>query len=159
MNILVYRYGSICEPDIINTFNRLGLNVIEESAEITNKKITPSERLKLVENILKSEQLLFVFSINFYPVIADICSIYNTIYLCWTVDSPVPELFSASIRHNTNRIFLFDYTQYQYFSPYNPDNIKYLPLASCTERFDRVISTISDKDRKSYNKDISFIGS
>lgn len=159
MKILIYRYGSICEPDVINAFKRLGLTVIEESSEIANKKLTSADRIQLVENTLKSHHPLFVFSINFYPAIAEICSIYRTRYICWTVDSPVPELFSESMRRTTNHIFLFDQAQYQHFSPYNPEGIRYLPLAACTERFDTVISDISDADRKAYKTDISFIGS
>lgn len=159
MKILIYRYGSICEPDVIDSFRRLGLTVIEEATEITDKKISDAKRLQLVEKILKTEHPLFVFSINFYPVIAEICHIYKTLYVCWTVDSPVPELFSASIRRSTNRVFLFDRAQYQYFAQYNPGNIYYLPLASGTERFDRIISAITASDRKAYSTDISFIGS
>lgn len=159
MKILIYRYGSICEPDVISAFQKLELTVLEETTEITKKHLSPADRVRLVENVLKSEQLLFVFSINFYPAIAEICHIYQTRYLCWTVDAPVPELFAKSVCYDTNHIFLFDHAQYQAFMPYNPDGIQYLPLASCTERFDRVTSSISDKDRKKYSADISFVGS
>ncbi|MCM1101776.1 MAG: DUF3880 domain-containing protein [Clostridium sp.] len=159
MKILVYRYGSICEPDVIRAFQKLGLTVLEETTEITQKSLSSADRVRLVENVLKTQQPLFVFSINFYPVIAEICHIYRTRYLCWTVDAPVPELFSESIRHDTNRLFLFDRAQYEYFAPYNPDGIRYLPLASDTERFDRVIADISDRDRTRFTCDISFVGS
>lgn len=159
MNILVYRYGSICEPDTIDAFTKMGLHVIEETTEITNKNLSSTTRLQLVENILKTEHPLFVFSINFFPVIAEICHIYKTPYLCWTVDSPVPELFSESVRLSTNRIFLFDRAQFDTFARYNPECIYHLPLASCTERFDKVIQTITDADRRNYSLDISFVGS
>ena len=159
MKILVYRYGSICEPDIISAFQKLGLTVLEETTEITNKKLSAADRLLLVENVLKTEEPLFVFSINFYPIIAEICHIYRTRYLCWTVDAPVPELFARSIRYDTNHLFLFDFAQYQRFAPYNPDSIHYLPLASATERFDKVITSISQADRSQYSKDIAFVGS
>ena len=159
MKILFYRYGSICEPDMLDAFQKAGLTVIEECTEINDKLISQEQRLDLVEKVLKEEHPLFVFSINFYPVIADICKIYNTFYLCWTVDSPVPELFSESIRHNTNRIFLFDGAQYQTFSKYNPECIYHLPLAAATKRFDSVISDISAKDIQKYSSDISFVGS
>lgn len=159
MKILVYRYGSICEPDVIQAFQELGLTVLEETTEITNKRLSSAERLLLVESFLKSEQLLFVFSINFYPVLAEICHIYKTRYLCWTVDSPVPELFSDSICHDTNHIFLFDRAQYEYFAPYNPEHIHYLPLASCTRRFDKVTKTLSAAHRHACSPDISFVGS
>lgn len=159
MKILIYRYGNICEPDIITTFQRMGLTVLEENTKITNQKLSFTERIQLVEHILKAECPLFVFSINFFPAIAEICRIYKIRYLCWTVDSPVPELFSQSICHDTNHIFLFDQAQYQRFAPYNPEGIHYLPLASCTERFDKVIASISEKDKQKYSTDISFVGS
>lgn len=38
MNILIYRYGSICEPDIIEAFNRMSVHVDEVTDEIYNKK-------------------------------------------------------------------------------------------------------------------------
>lgn len=159
MNVYLYRYGSICEPDILDSFQRLGLTVIEEKTEITNKNISNSRRVQLVEHGIREHRPLFVFSINFYPAIAEICQIYQTPYFCWTVDSPVPELFSESIRRTTNRIFLFDRAQYLKFAPYNPSHIFHLPLASATDRFDKVIAAITDQDRRQYAKDIAFVGS
>lgn len=159
MNVLVYRYGSICEPDIIEAFQKLQLNVIEETTEIVQKNLLPSEQVKLVKEALDKYHPVFVFSINFFPAIADICQIYGTKYLCWTVDCPVLELFSKSVQHETNRIFLFDKAQYDRIYPYNPKGIFYLPLAAATERFDKVVSTITKEDKKKYSSDISFVGS
>ncbi len=159
MKILFYRYGSICEPDIIAAFQKAGLTVIEECREITNKKISPTEQLKLVETALSTEHPLFVFSVNYYPVIARICHVYRTMYLCWTVDSPVLELFDESIKYDTSKIFLFDGAQFDCFAPYNPKNIHHLPLASCVERFDKVMKTITPTDRQRYSNQITFVGS
>ncbi len=159
MKILLYRYGSICEPDIIDAFTQIGLNIIEETTEITTKKISPAQRVQLVDNVLKREHPLFVFSVNFYPDIAQICHIYKTPYLCWTVDSPVPELFAESMQLPSNRIFLFDRAQYDCFAPFNPNCTFHLPLASAVKRFDQVIGTITETDRKTYSSDISFVGS
>lgn len=159
MEILFYRYGSVCEPDLIHAFRQAGLTVLEDTTELTAKAVSDEDRLLSVEAVLKKNRPLFVFSINFYPIIADICHAYRTLYLCQTVDSPVPELFSASILHDTNRIFLFDREQYRAFAPCNPGRIFYLPLASCTERFDRVIAAIKPSDRQKYSCDISFVGS
>ena len=159
MNILIYRYGSICEPDIIDAFKKLGLNVIEESTEITQKGLLQSDRVRLIKQALDKYHPMFVFSINFFPAIADICHIYGTKYLCWTVDCPVPELYSKSVQHDTNRIFLFDRAQYDSIHPYNTEGVFYLPLAAATERFDKVTASITQEDRKKYSSDISFVGS
>jgi len=159
MTVLVYRYGNICEPDIIDTFKEFGIEVAEICEEITDKKLKAARRVELVSEKINEFRPIFVFSVNFFPAIAEVCHIYGIPYFCWTVDSPVLELFSKSIMHNTNRIFLFDRAQYNYFCKFNPDCTFYLPLAAATERFDRVLSAVSQKDIDRFSCDISFVGS
>lgn len=159
MKILFYRYGSIYEPDILASFKSYGVTVIEETTEIYKKMFPASDRANLVNQLILEHSPVFVFSINFFPVIAEICHIHNVIYLCWSVDCPVMELFAQPMQYPTNRIFLFDREQYNYFHPYNPNCIFHLPLASSVERFDKVIQSITHKDRTMYQSDISFIGS
>jgi len=159
MNILFYRYGSICEPDMISAFETAGLNVIEINKEITDKKLTDADRITLVTNEFNAKDILFVFTINFYPAISEVCKIYNKRYLFWTVDSPVHELYAASIANPTNRAFLFDGAQYNEVKKYNPDLAFHLPLAAATDRFDNCIASVTDEDRAKFASDISFVGS
>lgn len=159
MNVLLYRYGNICEPDIISTFKGFDIEVVEICDEITDKELTSARRVELVSENIDRHRPMFVFSINFFPAIAEVCHIYKILYFCWTVDSPVIELFSKSVRYDTNRIFLFDRTQYDYFHRFNPENIFYLPLAAASDRFDRVLSNVSERDADRYACDISFVGS
>ncbi len=144
---------------MLDAFRRAGLEVIEISAEISNKNITTSDRMRLVEQCIRENSPLFVYGINYFPIIAEICRIYNVLYISQTVDSPILTLFSDSIRYETNRIFLFDRAQYDQFNPYNSNCVFHLPLASATDRFDKIISTITSNDRKKYSSDISFVGS
>ncbi len=159
MNILIYRYGSICEPDVIKGFQTLGNNVTEITAEIYNKSLLPSEGLDLLKNELFSHNYDFVFSINFFPFISEVCNIFQIRYVCWTVDCPVMELYSNSIRNPWNRIFMFDKAQYNEFSPQNPDGIFHLPLASNPARWESVIAHATPREIARYSSDISFVGS
>lgn len=159
MKILFYRYGSICEPDMIESFKKMGIEVTEETSQIQNKKVLPSETVVSVSSILKKDTFLFVFSVNFFPAVSDTCRLFHIPYVCWTVDSPVMELFSPSIQNDCNRIFLFDRAQYEYFKPKNPENIFYLPLATNVARWDNVIRSASKESAKSFSGDISFVGS
>lgn len=159
MKILFYRYGSICEPELLSSFHSLGLTVIEDTTNIYEKKLAPSVYLEKLNRLITEHHPAFVFSINFFPMIAELCHIHNILYLCWTVDCPVMELFAAPMQYSTNRIFLFDRAQYEYFHPYNPNCIFYLPLAAGVNHFDTVITSISDADRSKYQSDISFVGS
>lgn len=163
MTVLMYRYGSICEPDVIMTLQSLRIEVEEICEEIADKKLTAARRVELVSGGIEKYRPLFVFSINFFPAIAEVCYIYKIPYFCWTVDSPVLELFSKSIQRETNRIFLFDRAQYEYFHRFNPDCIFYLPLAAATGRFDNILAkekqkNLSERDTR-YACDISFVGS
>ncbi len=159
MKVLFYRYNSICEPDIMEVFSSVGLEVDVIDREMTDKKITNSERVELVSKRLSEESYLFVFSINFFPAISDVCNIYSVKYVGWSVDSPLPELFSKSIQNPCNRIFLFDRTQYEEVSEFARDNVFHLPLATNVSRWDKIISGITPGDAKKFSSDISFVGS
>lgn len=159
MEILFYRYGSICEPDIIKCFRSMELEVVEENSQVTNKKVSPSETVAAVSELIKKHSFLFVFTINFFPAVSDICQIYQMPYVCWTVDCPVMELFSPALANDCNRIFMFDKAQYEYFRHINPERIFHLPLATNVSRWDQVISQASSRDLDRFTSDISFIGS
>ena len=90
MNILFYRYGSICEPDIIQSLKGLGNNVDEITVEIYNKDFTPSEGVRLLTDTLFAHSYDFIFSINFYPLFQRyaISSIYDIFAGLWTVRLP-----------------------------------------------------------------------
>lgn len=159
MNILIYRYGSICEPDVIKGFQTLGNTVTEITEEIYNKNFSPANGIQLLKKELFAHTYDFVFSINFYPFISEVCNIFQIRYICWTVDCPVMELYSNSIRNPWNRIFMFDKAQYDEFHSQNPDGIFHFPLASNPARWESVISKATSKDIRRYSCDVSFVGS
>nr|WP_315103322.1 DUF3880 domain-containing protein [uncultured Catonella sp.] len=159
MNLLFYRYGSICEPDFIEGFKELGNTVDELTYEIEDKNIPAAKRVELISTALLKKSYDFVFSINYYPFISEVCNIYKIRYICQTVDSPIMELFSSSIKREWNRIFLFDMAQYKEFQPLNPDCIFHLPLATNPKRWAKVINSASSIQKQKFTSDISFVGS
>lgn len=159
MKLLFYRYGSICEPDIIDGFQELGHTVQEITTEITNKALTPQESIQIVSEVLLEHPVDFVFSINFFPFLSEVCQIFKLPYLCWTVDSPVMELFATSISHSCNRIFVFDRAQHEEISPLNPGHVFHLPLAVNIKQKQGRIHSASAAMRKKFSSDISFVGS
>ena len=159
MEILFYRYNSICEPDILQVFTDFGITVHVEEQEMHNKSITPRECAGKVSEWILQKPLSFVFSINFFPAISYTCERLKVPYVCWSVDSPVPELFSNALKNRYNRIFLFDRAQYEFFSPVNPDCIYHLPLASNVKRWEQIVLGMTDTDFITYGADLSFVGS
>lgn len=159
MEILFYRYNSICEPDILQVLRGFGITVHTEEMEMTDKHVTPAQCSKKVTEWILAHPLAFVFSINFFPAISYTCNHFKLPYVCWSVDSPVAELFSNALKNEWNRIFLFDRAQYAFFEPYNPDHIFYLPLAANVKRLEQVILSMTDADFQAYDNDVVFVGS
>ena len=159
MEILFYRYNSICEPDIICAFKALGIDVVEETTQITRKNISDSQLVDHVAELLKKHRFMFVFSVNFFPALSEICELMRVPYISWTVDVPVQKLFSDSLSNKCNRVFMFDRSQYKYFKERNPEGIFYLPLATNVSRWQSIIHSEAAFVQERFHNDISFVGS
>ncbi len=159
MKLLFYRYGSICEPDIISGFEELGLQIEEITEEVTNKNLSPQKSIQITTDFLLEHKVDFVFSINFFPILSEVCNIFKLPYLCWIVDSPVMELFTTSVQNPWNRIFIFDRTIYEEISPLNPGCVFHLPLATNVAQKSELIAGASSKTQSYYTASVSFIGS
>lgn len=155
MKVLLYRYGSICEPDIIEGFKELGFEV----SEMRSKARVSSDSVKELTQFLLEHPHDFVFSINFFPIVSEVCKIFGLPYLCWTVDSPVMELFSKSIQNTCNKIFIFDRQQYNDVHHLNPEGTFYFPLAVNVKDKQRVINEALESVKNGFVADISFVGS
>ena len=159
MNILIYRYGSICEPDIIETFHKLGFQVDEETSLIPNTLLSDNDCIQIVSERILQNQYAFVFTINFFPWLSHLCNLTHLPYLSLIVDSPVLELYDNAIKNPCNRIFMFDKASYLDFYDKNPNCIFYLPLATNVTRTNKLFNTTASELTQKYEADISFIGS
>lgn len=159
MRVLFYRYGSVCEPDYLEAFRSLEIDVTEIVTEISNKELSPEEVSKIVSDELFAGRYDCVFTINFYPVISSVCEIFRIRYISQTVDSPVFELYTEQLRNSYNRVFVFCMDQYRQFAEVNPGHIFHLPLATNPQRWQKVIADASEIEKAKYSSDVSFVGS
>lgn len=159
MDILFYRYYSIYEADVLDVLRGLGHQVDEQTEEAIHKDFSDKERLALISSALQKKKYDMVFSINFFPIVSDVCNIFKIPYVCWIVSSPLMELYAYAIRNAWNRIFMFDYAMYEEFAGENPDCIYYLPLGANYDRLDGVIASVTKEDRQRLTADVSFVGS
>lgn len=158
MNIVFHRYGSIVEPDLIAAFKKFNITVIEEDMEITDKSIDSDTRIKVLGEAILANKPEFVFSINYFPYISSVCEKLSVKYVALSVDCPVLEIYSETIHNSCNRIFLFDYNQYESIKDENPSGIFYMPLGTNTERWNNVLGEPSFGNIE-YKYDVSFVGS
>ena len=159
MRVLFYRYGSICEPDIIMTFKNAGFTVDEYTTEMKVKDAPASATVEQLSHYLMDHPADFVFSINFFPYVSEVCNIFHIRYLCWIVDSPVMELYTSSIGNEWNRVFLFDRALYQEIEPFNPGHVFHMPLAASVGNKDALFEKTSEQTAQKFRHDIAFVGS
>lgn len=159
MKVIFVRYGSILEPDIIDTFKEFGLEVIEYIREITVKNDLPSEALTRFYEFVDKNPCDFIFSINFFPYVSELANILHLRYVSWVVDAPVLELYTSAITNRYNRTFIFDRAVYDEIHPLNPDCVFHLPLAGSVIKRTAVINSTPVTKRQKFSHDIVFVGS
>lgn len=159
MNILIYRYNSICEDAVIRGLKELGHTVYEVVLEVENKSPSGQEILDAVVMGMEKSNADIIFSINYYPALSEIARVYKLLYYSWIVDASVLELYSKTIKNRCNRLFIFDSELYREISVYNPYNIFYLPLAADCDFYQNAIRNASLSDVEKYTHNISFVGS
>lgn len=157
MRVLVYRYNSICEPDIIDSLKMLGHECDTVDFEITHKNAKPSECINALAAKLSEKSYDAIFTINYFPYISKIATLFHIRYISWTVDSPVMELWADMINEPWNRIFIFDKSEYLLFKDKNPGKIFHMPLAGNVRRLDALFDSLGGQRR--FAEDISFVGS
>ncbi len=141
------------------TFKNAGFTVDEYTTEMTVKDAPASATVEQLSHYLLDHPADFVFSINFFPYVSEVCNIFHIRYLCWIVDSPVMELYTSSIENEWNRVFLFDRALYNEIEPYNPGHIFHLPLAAAVGSKDELFAKTTQSTRDRFTHDIAFVGS
>lgn len=157
MKVIFCRWKSICEVGIDNALKRLGFDVVYMNRAFKSVDYDEEYLKELATLIQQTKDVLCVFSVNFQPIIARTCKVFKLPYLSWTVDCPSFQLYSETIRYETNRIFVLDRMQHDKFSPMNPDCIFHLPMGCDVPTWDSV--RVTAEEHKRYDCDISFVGS
>lgn len=157
MKVIFCRWKSICEVGINNALKRLGFDVVYMDRAFKSVDYDEGYLKELAALIQQTKDVLCVFSVNFQPIIARTCKVFKLPYLSWTVDCPSFQLYSDTIKYETNRIFVLDRMQHDKFSPMNPDCIFHLPMGCDVPTWDSI--KVTAEEHKRYDCDISFVGS
>lgn len=97
-----------------------------------------------------------VFSVNFSPLISDVCNAGGIQYISWVYDSPIHIRRKETLKNPCNKIFFFDRGQVEQYRKEGIDTAHHMPLASDFEVFDGCM--VSDAGNERFRSDISFVG-
>lgn len=156
MKILLYKWNTIGQENLEYTFTALGHQVDTISYVMKSFEVEPVFS-PLLRSKLSDTAYDFVFSFNYFPVISKICQECHTIYISWTIDSPLLQLYSSSVYNSCNHIFSFDSKTTENMQKLGVEHIYNLPLAIEKNHYQNL--TLTADDYQKYSSDISFVGS
>ena len=108
-----------------------------------------------LEMRLKIGEYAFVFSVNFAPLISQVCQREQMLYVSWVYDAPIDIRDISSMHNSCNRIFFFDRIQAE---GYRKQGIiaYHMPLAADIHSFEgrRVV----EARNHIYQTDVSMVG-
>ena len=108
--ILLIKWASFGNLFVSEAFRYLGYEV--EEFPFDHRSIDTRRDVQVTETIVYAvlgKGYDFVFSFNFFPIVAMACKACGCPYVSWTYDSPFVQLFSQTARYDTNYIFVFDH--------------------------------------------------
>jgi spore maturation protein CgeB len=157
--ILIYRWKAYNYKDIIQEFTALGYEIEEIHQDLYNYDVDEEFAGRLGQ-MLREQVYDFMFSVNYFALISNVCQEIGLPYVCWSCDAPMISMYHKSVFNDCNRIFVFDRVNYEEFREMGVENIFYLPLAANVERLDYILAR-KDTDMLSefYQNDVSFVGS
>lgn len=158
MKILFMEWKSLGQKELAEEFERRGWDIVYYTfpRKEENTRLNTDLCEKLVRTIA-SDKYDFVFSFNYFPVIAIACNACKVKYISWTFDSPFIQLYSNTVGFPYNYVFIFDRGTCEDLWNKGIDTVYYLPMAAPVERYDSY--EVSGAMRDYYQSQISFIGS
>jgi len=156
MNLFVLQWNAYTYTDILATFRQLGIHYHAENYYFKDKNNDPFF-VDWFSGELRNTSYDAVFSVNYFPLVAEVCHQFNIKYLSWSYDCPlnVPDI-EQTLGYETNYVFLFDRIQVASYQKKGYTQVYHLPLAVNTERLDNI--SIPSEDIANYSSDISFVG-
>jgi len=157
MKILVFEFGG----GVLNSFDihaalrnkKISYQTVSYSFADTNHDEYFKYRFL---KVLKEGLYDAVFSINYFPLVAECCFESGIKYLAWSFDNPLNATnVEETMGLETNHVFLFDRDLVKKYTSQGFDNVKHLPLAVNCDRLDTIRLT---KDDERYISPVSFVG-
>ena len=101
--------------------------------------------------VLNRENYDIVLSVNYCPLISDICQSVNIKYVSWVYDAPIHIRDTRSFHNSCNRVYFFDGGQVKQYQKKGYSNIFHLPLAAEDSMW-------QFSNQEKYACDVAFVG-
>ena len=155
MKILIFDAGSYVYYDIVDCLKEMGHEVHTIFYHFADRFEDSYFEESFTEKV-KEASFSAIFSVNFFPLVANIANDLSIPYLSWSYDSPLAEKLTEYFSFETNKIFLFDRNETEKYTNQGFSNIYHMPLAANANRLDKMC--FSQVQEQRFSADVSFVG-
>lgn len=155
--ILLYGWGALGEEYTVEALRQNGYEVIVYRRKMKDYDLDSQVSMELMTWI-HQENPDYLFSIDYFPLIASIAQTCALPYLTWIYDSPHNTLYSKTVGYRGNYIFVFDQKLCKAIEAWGIDRVFYMPLGVDYESMQQVIHHASLQERSAYRAEVSFVG-
>jgi spore maturation protein CgeB len=156
MKLLLYHWASYFENDIHEILQDEGVNFDFLTWDFTDKN-HDDRFLFHIEHNVDMTHYDALFSVNYWPLLSEICQKANIPYIAWCYDNPLNVRdIQKTLGNSVNRVYCFDQKQVEGYRKQGFENVYHLTLGVNSKR----LSKISNTDPKCipYRSQVSFIG-
>lgn len=156
MKLLVYDFSSFTIEDVKAALTRLGIDYRVYEYCLVDPEHNPY-LAQCTADLIDRYCPDAVFSVNFTPVIAQVCLERGLPYIAWSYDSPNPVWqMERFLPYETNYTFLFDRAEVERYRRMGIANIWHLPCAVDVGRLDRIAVDACAHAR--FDSEVSMLG-
>ena len=156
MRVLIIEWDAFGKDDIKEAFSMEGHDVVRFPFSTKgDARHDPAVEERLT-SALHKEAPDVVFSMNFFPLVSNVCNKECVRYVSWVYDCPYVRLYSYTVINPCNTIYVFDKELYLEFHTAGVATVRYLPMAVNTNRLDSIDPGQGLGGSRPY--DISFVG-
>lgn len=156
MKLLIYHWGSYLQHDIYEICKEANISFQIFEWKFKNKNCD-EEFAKWFCNTIQTGEYDAVLSVNYYPVLSDVCMKKDLKYIAWCYDNPLNvERIEETLANPCNYVFLFDKIQFWQYAKKGFQTVYHLPLGVNRTRLAKL--KISDAECTKYNAEVSFVG-
>lgn len=154
--VLFFQWNAFMQKDVEKALlARKDMEVDMISYEFADLDFDAYFEKRFPEHLLKKAYDM-VFSINYFPVLSDICNRFQILYVSWVYDAPMNIRRKETIGNTCNRVFLFDKGQYKDLLAEGYKQVYHMPLGVNVDRLDEM--NITPAEREFFSSSVSFVG-
>lgn len=152
MKILFWQWGAFMQKGMEKALNKMNIDYDVFFYQVKDWE-NDTEFVKLFGGKLGQTKYDKVLSVNYSPLISNVCNEMGVEYIAWVYDSPIHIRDISSLANPCNRVYFFDRGQAEKYNKMGFDRAFHMPLAA-----DESVWTYNDKKMQEFSCDVALVG-